>query len=161
MKVVDFLKHKREILAQHPFELRDWLSPAIRDCWREFQQRHTFTPLLGRVLDLQGESQNARQQDSARVSQVANGQPAMTQDPVVETRGEAAALYAALQTPHRGERPTSARVAVITQGLIDRFAAVTGCDHHRIHTDPERAAAESPFKHYHSPRLRPWPCCRS
>ena len=29
MKVVDFLKHKREILAQHPFELKDWLSPAI------------------------------------------------------------------------------------------------------------------------------------
>jgi hypothetical protein len=26
MKVVDFLKHKREILAQHPFELKDWLS---------------------------------------------------------------------------------------------------------------------------------------
>ncbi|MGL5588123.1 MAG: MaoC family dehydratase, partial [Aeromonas veronii] len=26
MKVVDFLKRKREILAQHPFELKDWLS---------------------------------------------------------------------------------------------------------------------------------------
>lgn len=54
MKVVDFLKHKREILAQHPFELKDWLSPAIRDYWREFQQKAHLHPLLGRVLDLQG-----------------------------------------------------------------------------------------------------------
>lgn len=47
MKVVDFLKRKREILAQHPFELKDWLSPAIRDYWREFQQRHIFTLCWG------------------------------------------------------------------------------------------------------------------
>ncbi|MGL4795654.1 MAG: MaoC family dehydratase, partial [Aeromonas jandaei] len=51
MKVVDFLKRKREILAQHPFELKDWLSPAIRDYWREFQQKAHLHPLLGRVLD--------------------------------------------------------------------------------------------------------------
>ncbi|MGL6351698.1 MAG: MaoC family dehydratase, partial [Aeromonas sp.] len=57
MKVVDFLKRKREILAQHPFELKDWLSPAIRDYWREFQQKAHLHPLLGRVLDLQAESQ--------------------------------------------------------------------------------------------------------
>lgn len=62
MKVVDFLKRKREILAQHPFELKDWLSPAIRDYWREFQQKAHLHPLLGRVLDLQSDSQSTQQQ---------------------------------------------------------------------------------------------------
>ena len=33
----------------------------------------------------------------------------------------------------------------VTQALINQFATVTG-DHQWIHTDPERAAAESPFK---------------
>ena len=144
MKVVDFLKRKREILAQHPFELKDWLSPAIRDYWREFQQKAHLHPLLGRVLDLQGESQNAQQQESARVAQVANGQPAMTQDPVVELDGEAAALYAELQN-RLGEETHVGEWLQVTQALINQFATVTG-DHQWIHTDPERAAAESPFK---------------
>lgn len=33
---------------------------------------------------------------------------------------------------------------VVTQELVDSFAAVTG-DHQWIHTDPERAARESPY----------------
>ncbi|MFQ2541627.1 MaoC family dehydratase [Aeromonas caviae] len=144
MKVVDFLKHKREILAQHPFELKDWLSPVIRDYWREFQQKAHLHPLLGRVLDLQGESQDARQQEAARVTQVANGQPALAQDPVVELEGEAAALYAELQT-RIGEETHVGEWLQVTQALINQFATVTG-DHQWIHTDPERAAAESPFK---------------
>ena len=57
------------------------------------------------MLDLQGESQDARQQEAARVTQVANGQPALAQDPVVELEGEAAALYAELQTRIGEERP--------------------------------------------------------
>ena len=92
MKVVDFLKRKREILAQHPFELKDWLSPAIRDYWREFQQKAHLHPLLGRVLDLQAESQSEQQQDAATVAQVVNGQPAVAQEPAVELGAEAAEL---------------------------------------------------------------------
>ena len=144
MKVVDFLKRKREILAQHPFELKDWLSPAIRDYWREFQQKAHLHPLLGRVLDLQAESQSEQQQDAATVAQVANGQPAVAQEPAVELGAEAAELYAALQA-RIGEETHVGEWLHVSQQMIDQFAAVTG-DHQWIHTNPERAAAESPFK---------------
>ena len=36
MKVVDFFKQKRDVLAQHPFELKDFLSPSLRDYWDDF-----------------------------------------------------------------------------------------------------------------------------
>jgi len=142
MKVVDFLKRKREILAQHPFELKDWLSPAIRDYWREFQQKAHLHPLLGRVLDLQGDAQQG-QQDAA-VALVANGQPAAAQEPAMALEGEAAVLYAELQGK-LGEETHVGEWLHISQQMIDQFAAVTG-DHQWIHTNPERAAAESPFK---------------
>ncbi|MGL6051931.1 MAG: MaoC family dehydratase [Aeromonas salmonicida] len=138
MKVVDFLKRKREILAQHPFELKDWLSPAIRDYWREFQQKAHLHPLLGRVLDLQADSQSVRQ------VQTANGQPVQTDETAVELSGEAAALFAALQ-PSIGEETHVGEWLLVSQQMINEFAAVTG-DNQWIHTNPERAAAESPFK---------------
>ena len=142
MKVVDFLKRKREILAQHPFELKDWLSPAIRDYWREFQQKAHLHPLLGRVLDLQGDSQSMLQQQGA--AQAVNGQPMPPQESIIELDGEAATLFATLQT-RIGEETHVGEWLHVSQQMIDQFAAVTG-DHQWIHTNPERAAAESPFK---------------
>lgn len=141
MKVVDFLKRKREILAQHPFELKDWLSPAIRDYWREFQQKAHLHPLLGRVLDLQGDSQSMQQQGAA---QAVNGQPVPPQESIIELDGEAATLFATLQACI-GEETHVGEWLHVSQQMIDQFAAVTG-DHQWIHTNPERAAAESPFK---------------
>lgn len=143
MKVVDFLKHKREILAQHPFELKDWLSPAIRDYWREFQQKAHLHPLLGRVLDLQTDQQLLRRQGAAQ-AQAVNSQPALTEENPVELSGEAANLYAELQA-RIGEETHIGDWLHVSQPLIDQFASVTG-DHQWIHTDPDRAAAESPFK---------------
>lgn len=142
MKVVDFLKHKREILAQHPFELKDWLSPAIRDYWREFQQKAHLHPLLGRVLDMQADHQLLRQQASQ--AQAVNSQPVLAEESAAELSGEAAQLYVELQS-RIGEETHVGEWLQISQGLIDQFAAVTG-DHQWIHTDPARAAAESPFK---------------
>ncbi|MGY3857206.1 MULTISPECIES: MaoC family dehydratase [Aeromonas] len=141
MKVVDFLKHKREILAQHPFELKDWLSPAIRDYWREFQQKAHLHPLLGRVLDFQADQQ--LQQQAANQAQAVNSQPVLKEN-AIELSGEAAALYVELQSKI-GEETHVGEWLQVSQSLIDQFAAVTG-DHQWIHTDPERAAAESPFK---------------
>ena len=138
MKVVDFLKHKREILAQHPFELKDWLSPAIRDYWREFQQKAHLHPLLGRVLDLQAEQSQVRQQRASQ-AQAVNSQPTLIEENAVELSGEAATLYGELQA-RIGEETHVGEWLQISQGLIDQFAAVTG-DHQWIHTDPERAAA--------------------
>lgn len=142
MKVVDFLKRKREILAQHPFELKDWLSPAIRDYWREFQQKAHLHPLLGRVLDLQGDSQSMLQQQGA--AQAVNGQSVPPQESLIELDGEAATLFATLQA-RIGEETHVGEWLHVSQQMIDQFAAVTG-DHQWIHTNPERAAAESPFK---------------
>ncbi|CAD7490433.1 MaoC family dehydratase [Aeromonas dhakensis] len=142
MKVVDFLKRKREILAQHPFELKDWLSPAIRDYWREFQQKAHLHPLLGRVLDLQGDNQSMLQQQGA--AQAVNGQPVPPQESIIELDGEAATLFATLQA-RIGEETHVGEWLHVSQQMIDQFAAVTG-DHQWIHTNPERAAAESPFK---------------
>lgn len=142
MKVVDFLKRKREILAQHPFELKDWLSPAIRDYWREFQQKAHLPPLLGRVLDLQGDSQSMLQQQGA--AQAVNGQPMPPQESLIELDGEAATLFATLQA-RIGEETHVGEWLHVSQQMINQFAAVTG-DHQWIHTNPERAVAESPFK---------------
>ena len=144
MKVVDFLKRKREILAQHPFELRDWLSPALRDYWHEFQQKAHLHPLLGRVLELQADHQLLQQQQASRQSQTVNGQPALADEHAVELSGEAATLYVELQSKV-GEETHVGEWLHISQQMINEFAAVTG-DHQWIHTDPERAAAESPFK---------------
>jgi acyl dehydratase len=108
-----------------------------------FSKRHTFTPCWEECWICR-ESQDARQQEAARVTQVANGQPALAQDPVVELEGEAAALYAELQT-RIGEETHVGEWLQVTQALINQFATVTG-DHQWIHTDPERAAAESPSR---------------
>ncbi|PJG60640.1 MaoC family dehydratase [Aeromonas cavernicola] len=137
MKVVDFLKRKREILAQHPFELKDWLSPAIRDYWREFQQKAHLPPLFGRVLDLSSEQQSAHE---VAAQQMVNGQPNLAHS----LSGEAARLFTELQS-RLGEEIHVGEWLHISQPLIDQFAAVTG-DQQWIHTDPDRAANESPFK---------------
>ncbi|MFM4701859.1 MaoC family dehydratase [Aeromonas bivalvium] len=143
MKVVDFLKRKREILAQHPFELKDWLSPAIRDYWREFQQKAHLHPLLGRVLDAHGQPvAEVAQQGEQR--QAVNGQAMAPQAPAIVLEGEAALVFARLQA-QLGEETHVGDWLHISQQMVNQFAAVTG-DHQWIHTDPERAAAESPFK---------------
>ena len=97
---------------------------------REFQQKAHLHPLLGRVLDLQAESQSEQQQDAATVAQVANGQPAVAQEPAVELGAEAAELYAALQA-RIGEETHVGEWLHVSQQMIDQFAAVTG-DHQWI-----------------------------
>jgi acyl dehydratase len=48
-------------------------------------------------------------------------------------------------TAHAGQSLGETEYIHITQEMINRFAEATG-DHQWIHTDPERAARESPFK---------------
>ncbi|MGL5947510.1 MAG: MaoC family dehydratase [Aeromonas sp.] len=161
MKAVDFLKRKREILAKQPFELKDWLSPAIRDYWREFQHKAQQYPLLERVLDLnvvrehrerlaqerarQSARMQAAAQQSTAASAVVNGAPSAAA-PVAQPAmcSVTARVYADLcnrlgQETHVGEW------LHVDQALINQFAHVTG-DTQWIHTDPARAAQESPFK---------------
>jgi hypothetical protein len=108
-----------------------------------FSKRHTFTPCWEECWICR-ESQDARQQEAARVTQVANGQPALAQDPVVELEGEAAALYAELQT-RIGEETHVGEWLQVTQALINQFATVTG-DHQWIHTDPRACGSRVSFQ---------------
>jgi len=99
MKVVEFIKQKREDLARHQFEFKDWLSPSIRDYWIEFLNKanNSQLALMNELLDTLGEE------------------------------------------IHVGNWLT------VDQSRINQFADVTD-DHQWIHTDPERAQQESPFK---------------
>ena len=48
-------------------------------------------------------------------------------------------------TAHAGQSLGETEYMTITQEMVDLFAQATG-DHQWIHTDPERAALESPYK---------------
>ncbi|GGB08215.1 MULTISPECIES: MaoC family dehydratase [Agarivorans] len=129
MKVVDFIKKKREMLAQNPFELKDWLSPAIRDYWLEFLNKAHHHQLVSWVKEHQLSS--------------AAEQPANTKE-TIELHPKAEALLEELSM-QLGEEIHIGDWLTVTQERINQFADVTK-DHQWLHTDPERAAEESPFK---------------
>ncbi|WP_220718976.1 MaoC family dehydratase [Agarivorans litoreus] len=129
MKVVDFIKKKREMLAQNPFELKDWLSPAIRDHWIEFLNKAHDSQLVNWVREHQLSS-NGEQQASFKDT--------------IELHPKAEALLEELSM-QLGEEIHIGDWLNVTQERINQFADVTK-DHQWLHTDPQRAAEESPFK---------------
>ncbi len=136
MKVVKLIKQKRDELA-HQLQFKDWISPALHDYWAEFLQRANNIQLLTWI----------REQQAA----AAGGEPeplvaaAVDSDKLLEELpAEARALLAELQ-PRLGEETHVGDWLEVSQARINQFAEVTG-DHQWLHTDPERAARESPFK---------------
>ncbi|MBD8511285.1 MaoC family dehydratase [Photobacterium sp. 2_MG-2023] len=125
MKVVDFLKQKSEILAKHPFELKDWLSPSIRDYWIEFLNKAHVTGW-------------------AKAENIASNGESVQKTAAIEIHPEAAKLMEELLAS-LGEEIHVGNWLIVDQDRINRFADVTD-DHQWIHTDPERAELESPFK---------------
>lgn len=128
VKVVDFLKKKREILAKHPMELKDWLSPSIRDYWLDFLNKANNIQIIAWVKEHK---------------LVANGEATPPPAPI-ELSESAAALMEEL-TASMGEEIHVGDWLLVDQERINQFAHATD-DQQWIHTDPERAAAESPFK---------------
>ncbi|GAA5216245.1 MaoC family dehydratase [Corallincola platygyrae] len=130
MKVVDFIKKKSEILAQaqHQFELKEWISPTIRDYWTEFLHKANSTQLAS----------------WAREHQLLGHGSAQPQPKAIVLHPEAQKLLASL-SEKLGEEIHVGEWLEIDQDRINQFAEVT-MDHQWIHTDPERAALESPFK---------------
>lgn len=130
MKVVDFLKHKREYLAKHPFELKDWMSPTIYDYWIEFLNKANNIHIISWVKEhkrtVNGQAQEAVQPEPIEMN--------------LETQNVFEELTARL-----GEEIHVGDWSLMDQERINSFGAVTE-DPQWIHTDPERAAAESPFK---------------
>ena len=134
MNVVDFFKQKRDVLSVHPFELKDLLSPSLRDYWLELINKANNSQLGVLIKD-----HKLASNDDVAVPVKPVVQPA----PIV-MKPEAQELLNELndtlgEVIHVGEWLT------IDQSRINSFADVTE-DHQWIHTDPERAAAESPFK---------------
>lgn len=129
VKVIDFLKKKSEKLAQaqHQFELTEWISPAIRDYWAEFLNKANSHQLISWAREYQ---------------LLSNGTP-QPQAKAIELHPEAQKLLASLSVK-LGEEVHVGDWLVIDQQRINQFAEVT-MDRQWIHTDPERAATESPF----------------
>ncbi|RKF20881.1 MaoC family dehydratase [Alginatibacterium sediminis] len=129
MKVVDFLKERKEFLAQNPFELKDWLSPTIRDYWIEFLNKANHSQLGNWVRDQQVVGDPTSEQVAEKP---------------IELSPKAAVVFEQLQ--HQlGLEVHIGQWLCVDQERINAFAQVTH-DHQWLHTDPERAQQESPFK---------------
>lgn len=132
MKVADLFRHRGESLSkQHP-ELLQWMSPLVREYWGELvgkaQHHHLFT----RLRDLHGPAVN----DDVEA-------PVKKPAPIV-LKPEAEKLYVELQAK-LGEVIHTGEWLNVSQDRINQFGNVTE-DMQWIHTDPERAESESPFK---------------
>lgn len=141
MNVVDFLKQKREGLSLHSFELKDLLSPSLREHWLDFVNKANNSQ-LGTLIS---EKKSASNDDIAAQPAVAEAVEVASPAPVaIVMKPEAEALYIQL-TESLGEVIHTGEWLMVDQSRINKFADVTE-DHQWIHTDPERATTESPFK---------------
>ncbi|EKO3590243.1 MaoC family dehydratase [Vibrio injensis] len=126
MKVSDLLKHRAENLVKTT-EFKQWMSPVVREYWDGFLDRANSRQLFSWVKEFH---------------QPANEDTRLPAEIVLKP--EAQALYHEL-TDKLGEVIHTGQWLAVDQQRINQFADVTE-DQQWIHTDPERAAVESPFK---------------
>ncbi|MDE1315711.1 MaoC family dehydratase [Vibrio aestuarianus] len=128
MKVENLFKHCGDSMSKYQSEFMHWVSPTVREYWGEFLHRTNSRQLFSWVRDFH--------------------QPAVNEDiPVAEPiqlKPEAQTLYNQLQAQigdviHIGDWMT------VDQQRINQFGQVTE-DMQWIHTDPEKAEVDSPFK---------------
>lgn len=130
MKVVDMIKHKTDSLAKHQFELKDLMSPVLREYWADFINRANSQQIFPWLKDHQ--------------TPAVNEEVAPTVVPEIEMSPEAEALYLELSEKIDQEIHVGGWLSV-DQDRINAFAQITE-DMQWIHTDADRAATESPFK---------------
>ncbi|QJY39469.1 MaoC family dehydratase [Vibrio europaeus] len=132
MKVADLFKHRGETITKQHSEFMQWMTPTVKEYWGEIvnkaHNRHLFT----RLRDFQAPAVNDEVQ------------PLVQQPKPIELKPEAQKLYLELQAK-LGEVIHTGEWLDISQERINQFGQVTA-DMQWIHTDPERAEAESPFK---------------
>ncbi|MDE1221796.1 MaoC family dehydratase [Vibrio aestuarianus] len=128
MKVENLFKHRGDSMSKYQSEFMHWVSPTVREYWGEFLHRTNSRQLFSWVRDFH--------------------QPAVNEDiPIAEPiqlKPEAQTLYNQLQAQigdviHIGDWMT------VDQQRINQFGQVTE-DMQWIHTDPEKAEVDSPFK---------------
>ncbi|WCE31509.1 MaoC family dehydratase [Vibrio sp. SCSIO 43137] len=130
MKVVDMLKHRSESLSKQPFEIKEFMSPTLRVYWEDLVNKANDNPLAHwfrehQLLPAINEEQHI-------------------QEEVIELSPAAQAVYDEL-LPKLDEEIHVGDWVSISQDRINAFGEVTE-DMQWIHTDPERASEESPFK---------------
>ncbi|SDH90167.1 Acyl dehydratase [Vibrio xiamenensis] len=132
MKVADLFKHRNESNSRHQSELMQWMSPAMRQYWDEFLNKANRRELFDKLRGFQLPAVN---EDTVREAK----QP----EPIV-LKPEAQKVYQELQM-QLGEVIHTGDWVMVDQQRINQFGQVTE-DMQWIHTDPERAEEESPFK---------------
>lgn len=127
-KVVDFIKKKGSSLTLPPFAIRDHIPPALLDHWSEFRAMANNTQVANWIREQQILSQTRKPEPPKPIILPEKAQQLLCE--LSEQLGEII---------HTGPWLT------VDQAQINQFAQVTG-DKQWIHTDPQRAALESPFK---------------
>ncbi|GHA33392.1 MaoC family dehydratase [Photobacterium aphoticum] len=136
MKVVEFLKQTRTGLSLHAFEMKDILSPTLRQHWLGFKNKANHSLPAAFISNKVTASNDDVVQPLEKVEEKVSAPITM--------KPEAEKLYHEL-TATLGEVIHTGDWLVVDQPRINKFADVTE-DHQWIHTDPERATEESPFK---------------
>jgi len=129
MKVTNLFKDKVDAISAHQSEFMNWMSPTLRDYWSDFLGKTQNRFLFSKILD----------HEQPAVKERLTPQPEL-----IAMAPEAQKLYDEL-SEKIGEVIHTGDWVHISQERINQFGAVTE-DMQWIHTDPERASVESPFK---------------
>ncbi|MEE4244330.1 MAG: MaoC family dehydratase [Kangiellaceae bacterium] len=127
MRVLEFIQEKKQQIQLNNAEFRAKLEPQFKS----FSDRVTktiFNTLNNPWISLSKPNDDELTSDKKPIEQIP----------------EAAAVFSKLQQ-QIGQETFVGDWYMVDQRCIDQFAEVTG-DHQWIHTNPERAAKESPFK---------------
>ena len=131
MKKIAINKYKVEFMEKFAFEVREWMSPTIRDYYSLFIKKAHYnkSQILSWVKEY---------------SILKDGRSVNVEQKPVQLSPDARELFLSLcaqlgQEVHVGEW------LEISQERIDKFSGVTE-DYQWIHNDIERAKNESPFK---------------
>lgn len=127
MNVIDLIKEKKERLTKNQAEFRDLIAPQWREYWNDLWQSARNYQWVNWVLD----------QDRKTV-----GSDLTTPSACEDERAETLRQHLLAQL---GEVVFTGAWMTLDQDRINAFAEVTE-DRQWIHTDPERAKVESPFK---------------
>ncbi len=128
MRVTNLLKHKVDALSSNHSEFMSWMSPTLREYWGDFLGKAQGSFLFSKVRDHEQPAINEEAPVPAPI--VLKPEAQLVYDELKEKIGEVI---------HVGDW------IHVSQERINQFGSVTE-DMQWIHTDPERAAAESPFK---------------
>ncbi|MDR9826667.1 MaoC family dehydratase [Vibrio sp. FNV 38] len=139
MKVVDMFKHRSEAVTKYQEELKQKVSPGVREYWEGIRHKTNNRAFFNWLKEVNDLAVNEPSIEPVDEKLKAKKVPAS-----VEIKPEAQLVLDQLQE-QIGDVIHTGDWLMIDQGRINSFAGVTE-DEQWIHTDPERAEQESPFK---------------